>query len=40
MYRLSSTMVSMSASSGPVGPGFLGHDVDENSQRYLPRAKA
>src|SRR6516164_10396835 len=28
---LSSTMALMSASSGPFGPGVLGHDVDENS---------
>jgi hypothetical protein len=23
--------------SGPFGPGFLGHDLDENSRRYLRR---
>jgi hypothetical protein len=28
---LSSTMAWMSASLGPFGPGFLGHDPDENS---------
>src|SRR4030095_10332398 len=28
---LSSTMAWMSAWSGPFGPGFLGHDVDDNS---------
>jgi hypothetical protein len=36
----SSTMAWMSASSGPFGPGFLGHGVDENSRRYLRRTKA
>jgi hypothetical protein len=34
---LSSTMAWMSASLGPFGPGFLGHELDENSRRYLPR---
>jgi hypothetical protein len=29
----SSTMAWMRASSGPFGPRFLGHRVDENSQR-------
>jgi hypothetical protein len=37
---LSSTMALMSASSGPFGPRFLGHGVDENSQRYLRRTNA
>ena len=37
---LSSTMAWTSNSSGPVGPGFFGHGVDENSRRYLPRTKA
>ena len=37
---LSSTMARMSASSGPFGPGFFGHGVDENSRRYLRRTKA
>ena len=32
---LSSTMARMSASLGPFGPGFFGHGLDENSQRYL-----
>ena len=37
---LSSTMAWMSASSGPFGPGFLEHGVDENSRRYLRRTRA
>jgi len=37
---LSSTMALMSVSSGPFGPGFLRHGVDENSRRYLRRANA
>ena len=36
----SSTMAWMRASSGPFGPRFLGHRVDENSRRYLHRTKA
>jgi hypothetical protein len=36
----SSTMARMSVLSGPFDPGFVGHDVDENSRRYLPRTKA
>jgi hypothetical protein len=36
----SSTMAWMSALSGPFGPGFFGHGVDENSRRYLRRTKA
>ena len=31
---LSSTMAWISASSGPFGPGFVGHGVEENSRRY------
>src|SRR5215468_12772127 len=37
---LSSTMARMTAASGPFGPGFFGHDLDENSRRYLPRTNA
>ena len=37
---LSATMARMRASSGPLGPGFVGHRVDENSRRYLRRTKA
>ena len=37
---LSSTMARMSASSGPFGPGFLRHGVDQNSRRYLRRTEA
>ena len=36
----SSTMAWMRASSGPFGPGFFGHRVDENSRRYLHCTKA
>ena len=34
---LSSTMVRMSASSGPFGLGFMRRGRDENSARYLRR---
>jgi hypothetical protein len=33
-------MIRMSASSGPFGPAFLGHEVDENRRRYLRRTNA
>ena len=36
----SSTMAWMRASSGPFGPGFLGHRVDENIRQYLHCTKA
>ncbi len=36
----SSTVAWISASSGPFGPGFFGHGVDENSRRYLRPTKA
>ena len=36
----SSTMARMSASSGPFGPGLLGHGVDENRRRYFRRTIA
>jgi hypothetical protein len=37
---LSSTMAWISASSGPFGPGFFGHDLDENNRQYLRRTRA
>jgi len=30
-------MARMSASPGPLGPGFLGLELDENRRRYLQR---
>ena len=33
-------MAWMSASLGPFGPGFFGHELDENSRRYLRRTNA
>jgi hypothetical protein len=35
LRTLSSTIALMSASSGPFGPGFFGHGLEENSRRYL-----
>ena len=37
---LSSTLARMSASLGPVGPGFFGRALEENNRRYLPRTSA
>jgi hypothetical protein len=37
---LNSTIARMTASSGPFGPGFLGHGDDENGRRYFRCTKA
>jgi hypothetical protein len=37
---LSSTIAQMSASLGPLGPGFFGRGLDENKRRYLRRTSA